>query len=183
MTFDPRIHHRHSIRLKEYDYSTAGIYFLTTCVWDRAEILGKINDFEVRLSPLGHIVQEVWESIPWRYEGLELDAFVIMPNHVQGIVVFPEDGMPGGSRSLLSRVVGWFKATAAQEINRRRGTPHASLWQRGYYEHIVRSDADLERIRTYIEENPGRWGEDEMNAAADKPEGYPFLVPAGPRPV
>jgi putative transposase len=89
--FDPFVHHRRSIRLKHYDYRQAGVYFLTVCVQDRSCLFGEIVEGAMRLSAAGAMVQAVWEAVPEHYAGVELDAFVVMPNHVHGIVVLTAD--------------------------------------------------------------------------------------------
>ncbi|MEK7442621.1 MAG: transposase, partial [Chloroflexota bacterium] len=91
MKFDPLRHHRHSIRLKGYDYSRAGAYFVTMCAWHREMIFGEVVEGEMRLSEAGQMVCDVWEGLPTHYAHVELDAFVVMPNHVHGIIVLVDD--------------------------------------------------------------------------------------------
>ncbi len=169
---------RRSLRLREYDYSSPGIYFVTICVEDRGCLLGRVDGLEVVLGPFGEIAAESWEWLGAQYAYLDLDAWVIMPNHLHGVLVIepePESRqVPGGSggsrtaptepialrRKTLGRLVGAFKTVSSKRINALRGAPGAAFWQRNYYEHIVRNDRDLERVRAYIAENPWRWFED-----------------------
>ena len=88
--YDPNIHHRRSIRLKGYDYSQAGAYFVTICTQDRVCLLAHVVDGAVRLTPAGCMVEQVWDEVPQYYPGIETDAFVVMPNHIHGILVWPQ---------------------------------------------------------------------------------------------
>jgi REP element-mobilizing transposase RayT len=195
MTYDPQRHHRRSIRLKGYDYSQAGAYFITICTQDRACLLGDVVDGEMQENEFGEIVRAEWfASADIRQEiRLNPDEFVVMPNHIHGIVwiiaphrrgdrpVAPGTGNQptmgdrpimgdrpvaptNCSRSVGSLIAG-FKSAATKKINRLRGTPGAPLWQRNYYEHIIRNDKSLCRIRQYITNNPLRWDLDRMNAS------------------
>lgn len=165
MPYDPARHHRRSIRLRGYDYTVQGAYYVTICIHGRQCLLGDVVGGAVRLSDYGRIVTACWDAIPDHFSGVELDAFVVMPDHVHGIVVIATDppapatgGQPTGPpKRSLGAIVGSFKAAAARQINQLRGTAGAPFWQRNYYEHIVRDSADLDRIRAYIECNPARW--------------------------
>jgi len=169
MPYDPNKHHRRSIRLRGYDYTRRGAYFVTICTHGRECLFGEVAGAEMRLNAYGRIVAECWEAIPAHFDRVELDAFVAMPNHVHAIVVFTTDdvlsqrpvapaGRPKGPpRHSLGAVVGAFKAAASKRINELRGTAGAPVWLRNYYEQIVRDEADLARIRAYIERNPARW--------------------------
>jgi len=165
MPYDPTRHHRRSIRLRGYDYTAQGAYYVTICVHGRERLLGDVVGGAMHLSECGRIVAECWAAIPDHFSGVELDAFVTMPDHVHGIVVIATDqpapttgGRPNGPpKRSLSAIVGSFKAAAARQINQMHDTADAPLWQRNYYEHIVRDAADLNRIRAYIERNPARW--------------------------
>jgi putative transposase len=177
-------HHRRSIRVKGYDYSHAGAYFVTLCTEGKRFLFGEIVADQMRTNGYGRVAHEEW----WRAEkirpGLRLDAWVVMPNHVHGIVFLPDPQRRGAQpcaptelakparlhrppRSLAS-LVAQYKASSARKINALRGTPGAAVWQRGYYEHIVRNDADLERIREYISANPLRWPFDRENPAREE---------------
>ncbi len=173
---------RRSIRLAGYDYAQPGGYFVTICTQDREPLLGEVFEMEMHLSEVGHIASEEWVRSAQIRPGLTLDEFIVMPNHIHGIVVItdvvgahscaplPDAPLPDAPlrqrqpRSLPS-FVAQFKATATRRINDRRGTPGTQVWQRNYYEHIVRNDEELERIRQYIESNPAHWAEDDYYIA------------------
>jgi REP element-mobilizing transposase RayT len=179
-------HHRRSSRLPAYDYARPGAYFVTICIQDRERILGEVAGDQVVLSDAGKMIESVWHELPERYRGVELDAFVVMPNHLHGIVVLvgagpracPENagrvppGQPQGvapTRTIsLPHVVHRFKSLTAakyrQGIRDNRWPPFPRrLWQRNYYEHVIRDDEDLDRIRRYVAENALRWKEDPEN--------------------
>jgi putative transposase len=169
-----RTHHRKSIRLKEYDYSTPGEYFITICTRNLVCILGEIVDGEMRLSKAGIIVKQCWEEIPKHFQNVELDEHIVMPNHIHGIIILTE---PVGAihesplrmtqyqrRTMkLSKIIGRFKITAAKEINLLCRTPGHSVWERNYYEHIIRNKKNLNNIRDYIANNPIQWFYDDEN--------------------
>ncbi len=160
--YDSTIHHRRSIRLQHYDYRQAGAYFITVGTHQHVSIFGEITDDAMRLNAYGHIVVEDWCWLADHHESVELDAFVIMPNHLHGIIVI--SGPEGGSRTAptkpLGRIIGAFKTVSTKHVNAWRETPGATLWQRNFYEHIIRNDTDLDRIREYIASNPAHWSED-----------------------
>ena len=171
--FDPRKHHRRSIRLRDYDYSRPGAYYVTICSHRRECLFGEVVGSEMRYNEFGRGVCECWEGLPKRYPNVDLDEWIVMPNHMHGIIVIVDDRCRGGSRTAptknvikrkpLGRLIGAFKTVSTKHINEMRGTPGAMAWQRGYYEHIIRDGADLNRIRRYIRNNPARWAEDENN--------------------
>lgn len=182
MTYNPDIHHRRSIRLRGYDYSSAGAYFITVCAHERECLFGEIVGGEMRLSEAGQVVRSVWNGLPSHYPNVELDAFVVMPNHFHGIMVLTDTLVVGAalappqknqdpdinqgaasSAPTLAAVVRAFKSMSAVVVNRlieRSGRP---AWQRNYYEHAVRNDDDLAAIRQYIEANPANWQDDKEN--------------------
>ena len=181
MRYDPAKHHRRSIRLRDYNYSQNGMYFVTLCTQGRKCLFGDVVDGEMRLNAYGQIIQDEWlRTSAVRHEA-ESDAFQVMPNHLHAIVVITggapstvgatgrsplqaEHQPPHGpaKRSLGSLVAG-FKSGATKNINQRRGTPGAPVWQRSYYDHVIRNEADLNRIRQYILDNPAKWPEDAEN--------------------
>ena len=177
MPFDPKRHHRRSIRLKGYDYTQPGAYFITICTQDRAFLFGEVVDGEMRLNEYGRIAWGCWKEIPLHFPQAELDAFVVMPNHVHGIIVIAgvgathasplplsSDARPRGpQRQSVSSIVGSFKSAVTRRINEYRCTPGAPVWQRNYYEHIIRDEKSLNRIREYIVTNPMRWAVDNEN--------------------
>jgi putative transposase len=198
MPYDPTKHHRRSIRLKGYDYSRPGAYFVTICTQDRACLFGDVIHQDMSLNGAGAIVQKTWIDLPNRFPTIQLDEFVVMPNHVHGIIVMTDNhtttvgaglalphnhthnhdprGIFGtGSSNLgtcqgaassapaLGDVVRVFKSISAIAVNRflsRLGQP---LWQRNYYERIVRDPVALSNIRRYIKTNPQNWAEDTNN--------------------
>ena len=175
MKYDPKKHHRRSIRLKGYDYSQAGAYFVTICTKDRACLLGAVVDGDMRLNEFGEIVRDEWlRSTDIRREmKLNPDEFVVMPNHIHGIIWIVGDNIVGAHgraplpvqrmpRSLASFIAG-FKSVTTKRINERRGTPGAPIWQRNYYEHIIRKDDELNQIREYIMNNSFKWEFDREN--------------------
>jgi putative transposase len=168
MPYDPNIHHRRSIRLRGYDYSQGGAYFVTICVRDRACLFGEVAGGMVRANSFGEIVLRCWETLPEHYSTVELDGIVVMPNHVHGIL-FLGDGGGSEKRPGLSEIVRGFKSFTARRINEQRQTPGTKVWQRGYYEHVVRSEQSLERLRGYIWENPAKWELDQLHPDSPSP--------------
>ena len=179
--------HRRSIRLKGYDYTQPGAYFVTICTHGREILFGHVVDGEMALNEYGEIVREEWfRSTEIRAE-VELfhDEFVIMPNHIHGIVWIVETDNPSvvgahghvgahgrapllpqrPPRSLGSFIAG-FKSIVTKRINTLRNTPGAPVWQRNYYEHIIRNDRALNAIRRYIAANPACWHLDRYNPNA-----------------
>lgn len=205
MTYDPAKHHRRSIRLRGYDYAWAGTYFVTLCAQHRECLFGEVMGNKMRLNVAGQIVATIWQSIPRHFPGVTLEAWIIMPNHLHGIIVIgdqrrgeavaydspasttprlaiaspnpphpapkkpeplPTDASPrqdGTQPGSLSAIVQNFKSVSTRKINRIRNTPGGPVWQRNYYEHILRDEAALNRIRQYIGDNPRQWAEDENN--------------------
>ena len=185
MEFDPKIHRRRSIRLKGYDYSQAGAYFVTMVAWRREMLFGKIIDGEtpqgdhVVLNDFGEIVRTEWERTAVIRPNVELGAFVVMPNHVHGILVFVDD-IVGATRRVastrhtlqpgsLGAVIGQFKSLVTNRINGLQNVAGRPIWQRNYYERIIRNEPEMDRITRYIESNPTRWAEDEENPNRIKP--------------
>ena len=163
------IRHRQTLRLPEYDYSQGGAYFVTICVQGRECVLGKVQDGEVCLSPLGEIAAESWAWIEAGYPQVSLDVWVVMPNHIHGIIILMTDGR-GGSRTApttkpkpLGRLIGAFKTISTKRINAMRLAPATRFWQRNFYEHVIRNESSLSRIREYIVNNPLRWELDREN--------------------
>jgi REP element-mobilizing transposase RayT len=215
MTYDPDIHHRRSIRLADYDYALEGTYFVTVCTESHLCLLGEITDGTMRLNESGRIVYDAWRDLPNHYPHVELDAFVVMPNHVHMIVVLIPAGAgfkpapingpntattdivgagfepapiygpcstpsnvkraglkpaPTNLRHGLPEIVRAFKTFSSRRVNEHRATHGQPLWQRNYYEHVIRNDVDLNRIRQYIADNPARWAFDHNNPAATNPD-------------
>lgn len=181
MKYDPQTHHRRSLRLPQYDYSDPGAYFITVCAKRRQCVLAEIKGGESVPSEFGKVVLDVWKDLPARYENVQTDAFVVMPNHLHGIIVVTSVGAvhePPARRAihelplqsprmrrqmLIPRCVGYLKMNSARMINETLGTSGTSVWQRGYYERVIRNEDELARIRQYIAENPVTWELDREN--------------------
>lgn len=191
MLYDPESHQRHSTRLENYDYAQEGAYFVTICTHQRECLLGQVVDTEMVLSDYGNLVQEGWlQSAAIRRE-LELDAFVVMPNHIHSVVALVPVTPPVGAHAVrplrhgghplqrkprsLGAFIAGFKSATTRRINELRDTPGALVWQRNYYDHIIRSERTLEYVRDYIATNPLRWHLDRENPGCtgvdDKDEG------------
>ena len=179
MTYDSTKHNRRSIRLPGYDYAQAGAYFVTLVTHQRQCLFGEIVDGAMLVGSHGDTVKEEWlRSAEVRRE-IELDAFVLMPNHIHGIVVIRDQSTVVGAhgraplppmphrppRSLGSFVAG-FKSAVTKRINEIRGTAGLPVWQRNYYDRVIRDEEELSRIRQYIIDNSARWAEDPENPNA-----------------
>jgi len=169
--------YRRSIRLREYDYRQAGAYFVTMCTHEKAKLFGTIEQDKLILNDLGHIVVAEWLHIANARSNIHLDFFVVMPNHVHGVIFIIDscndnaDLYTAGSRSKASRtllagslgaIVGHFKAAVSRRINKRRSEYGQKIWQRNYHEHIIRNEKSLHEIRNYILENPAKWRDDSL---------------------
>jgi putative transposase len=235
--YDPQKHHRRTIRLQGYDYSAPGAYFITICTHQRECLFGEIVDGEMRSNELGQMVNACWQRLPFHFPNLTLDAFVVMPNHVHGILILtnpcrgaalghnawhptenlcpnatpipkqspPEPGVIFGQEQSLSEpgeqspsepgvafgqrqlhltkdglpnaaplpprlvagsvgsIVLNFKSVTTRSKNRIRRSPGVPLWQRNYYEHIIRGEKSLQYIRQYITNNPIAWQQDQLH--------------------
>ena len=166
MSFDPDKHHRSSIRLKGYDYSQAGAYFVTVCTEGRQCLFGDVIDERMKLNEAGRMVQQTWENLPTRFSSVTLDTLMVMPNHVHGIIAIvgaePNRGA-AGSPPTLGDIIRAFKSISAIRVNRLLARSGQPLWQRNYYEHIIRDEDEMNRIRQYVEDNPARWEMDEYH--------------------
>ncbi|MHB8104719.1 MAG: transposase [Dehalococcoidales bacterium] len=162
------IHHRRSIRLKGYDYSLPGAYFVTIITYQRIPVFGEIKAQNMLLGDFGEIAISCWEDIPKHYPNILLDSFIIMPNHVHGILIIDNVGAglkpaPTAKKYPLSEIVRSFKTFSARRINTLRKTPGLPVWQRNYYAHIIRNEEELNSIREYIENNIREWETDKEN--------------------
>jgi REP element-mobilizing transposase RayT len=160
---------RRSIRLKGYDYSQAGVYFVTVCTRNRKCLFGEVVDGEMRLNNCGGMVADSWEWLMRQYDYVKLDEWMIMPNHMHGIIVISDDGR-GGSRTAptekrkpVGRLIGAFKTVSNKRINELRGTSGATVWQRNYFERVIRNDNEMHHLREYIVNNPAQWDLDREN--------------------
>ena len=168
---------RHSIRLKKYDYSRSGLYFVTICTQNRECLFGNVVNGKMKLNSAGKIIDSVWKSLSKRFP-IVLDEFQIMPNHVHMIVNIVGAGfMPARGERATTRVaptvtlgdiIGAFKSLITHEyimgVKNNGWKPFDKrLWQRNYYEHIIRTENDLNKIRKYIINNPSMWDRDRNN--------------------
>ena len=213
MNYDPQKHHRRSIRLKGYDYARPGGYFVTIVTHGRECLFGAVVDGEMRLNALGETVREEWfRTADVRpYVVLYENEFVVMPNHIHGIIWIVDDDVgatrpvgttrpvgatrpvgttrpvgatrpvvgatrrvaptptptqTGPTPGSIGAIIGQFKSIVTKRINRYRGTPGVPVWQRNYYDHIIRNENDWRRIRAYIVNNPANWARDRNNSTA-----------------
>jgi REP element-mobilizing transposase RayT len=162
---------RKNMRLEGYDYTRPGVYFVTICVTDHEQLFGTIEQGDVSLTACGEIVRKTWEEMAERYPYVAIDDFVVMPNHMHGLLVLNGDPevlvkVQNPIRS-LSRLVASFKTLSAKRVNAHRNTPGQSLWQQNYWDRIVRNEKELNRIREYILCNPSRWEADRLNPDAE----------------
>ena len=207
MPYDPNKHHRRSIRLAGYDYRQPGYYFVTVCTYRHQALFGHVIEDQMQLSVYGRIVDTIWRRLLDRADGVTLDAWVVMPNHVHAIIVLTGDAgssgrgeawsvtsgpsemkvggesqrsesdsthhasplqqgdpqrptMPRLVPGSLGAIVGNVKSVITRRINKVRKTPGTPVWQRNYYEHIIRDETSMARIRTYIADNPCLWTAD-----------------------
>ncbi|MFK8268422.1 transposase [Capnocytophaga cynodegmi] len=192
--YNPDKHKRRSIRLKGYDYSREGLYFITICCQNRAHYFGEIINEEMQLNEIGEIAQKCWRDIPNHFKNVLLHTFVVMPNHIHGIIeiVTPvganqhlpynetvnqhlphnetanyhlpdenrgKDLSPlRGTSNTIGSIVRGFKIGVTKWV--RSNTNIHQIWQRNYYEHIIRNEASYFKIHEYIENNPAKWNED-----------------------
>jgi putative transposase len=191
--FDAQKHHRRSIRLKGYDYSQMGAYYVTIVTQGREYLFGEVMNGKMYVNEYGEVVQKRWDAIPIHFRNVELGAFVIMPNHVHGIifinaecrgeVLSPRDDpnnnvqdaymdetynldgeTPPLRKPTLGQIIAYFKYQSTKEMNRiETETAITKFWQRNYYEHIIRDEKDLQNKTDYINANPSLWDKDENN--------------------
>ena len=177
MNLESQKHHRRSIRLKDYDYTQPGAYFVTVCTHRTTCLFGEIVAGVMRLNSIGKAVEEEWLKTPILRPNVGLDEYVVMPNHLHGIVMMTDCGRgvlryaPTLSRfsspsQTFGAIVRGFKSAPTKRINRLRGTPGQPVWQRNYYEHIIRDERSLHRIQQYVDNNPQRWHMDRYNPEA-----------------
>ena len=183
MTYNPKIHHRRSIRLRGFNYSESGWYYVTICTHNKTCFFGDIIKNEMILNYHGSIVKDCWLAIPRHFDDVELGEHVIMPNHIHGIirivraqnaephrdvrarhaVPLPADASQFGKSlpGALSTIIRSYKSAVTKRINEKCNTPGAKLWHRNYYEHVIRNRNDWVNICNYIRTNPAQWHEDE----------------------
>jgi REP element-mobilizing transposase RayT len=157
---------RKATRLKGYDYSQSGYYYVTLCTKNREHIFGDITNNEIILNQCGNIAKNSWGDLPNHHKNIQLDAFVIMPNHIHGIMIInnPVGNRPACSvyeNNNLSIIIGSYKSTVTKQINRIDNT--VFQWQRSFHDHIIRAEDSLKNIREYIVNNPLTWDNDVNN--------------------
>jgi REP element-mobilizing transposase RayT len=198
MPYNSNIHHRRSIRLKVYDYTQQGAYFVTICTHQRNCLFGEIVDGEIKLNTNGEIARDSWLSIPRHFKNVELDEFVIMPNHLHGIIIIESSEVAGEALAnqdfskqqnlsgqcfaptvhtgetvkingtkpqSLAAITQNYKSVSTRQINRMNKAKGNVIWQRNYYEHIIRNEEALNNIREYIVNNSINWVKDQENPA------------------
>ena len=183
-TYNPNFHHRQSIRLFRHDYSN-GCYIVTICTFNRTHLLGSITDGRITLSEIGIKADKCWRSIPNHFSNAMLDDYVIMPNHMHGIIILnnPHSGSinsnddpfvcgrlknaypraHGPECGSFGAVIGSFKSAVTRMVNRDAVYIGHKIWQKGYFEHLIRNEKSLQMKRRYIACNPSRWDSDEYN--------------------
>jgi REP element-mobilizing transposase RayT len=155
------MHDRRSVRLKGWDYSADGTYFITVCTHDRTHLFGEIVDGKMRRSPAGELVAATWQWLSTQYSYVRLDEWCVMPNHLHGILILA-GGEQSTRRKTVGRLIGAFKTVSTKQINESRDTPGAVVWQRNFWERIVREYPELEGVREYIRNNPANWPTDSL---------------------
>ena len=181
MKYNPDIHKRRSIRLKEYNYSQQGAYFVTMCTWQRECLFGDITDRGIMLNDAGDMINKWWIELTNKFKNIELDKCVIMPNHFHGIIsivgadlcVCPGTGNNPDTKGAhtgapLHKVLQWFKTMTTNEYLKKiheKGWQRldGKLWQRNYYERVIRNEKELYAVRKYIQDNPLNWDKDDDN--------------------
>ena len=179
MTQNLKSYHRRSIRLPGYDYSLNGSYFVTVCSHDKKCVFGHIGDNKMVLNNIGLLVEKQWLALPEKYTNISLDAYVVMPNHFHGIVTIDNPvayrNISGAIHELplhanlyerrpmlLSKIIGYFKMNSAKQINIIQNTQGQPVWQRNYYEHVIRNEKSIQTIYDYIQHNPENWEKDKL---------------------
>jgi len=188
--YDPNIHHRRSIRVPSYDYSQDGWYFVTICTQNREDMFGEIAKDQMWLNNAGFMVKTWWQKVTGKFPSVQIDEYVVMPNHFHGIInivgatlcgrpdVDVADGKLAQTHNRLGQshriaptlgvIVNWFKTMTTNEyiwgVKEKDWMPFpGKLWQRNYYEHIIRDEDELNRFRQYIADNPANWQTDKEN--------------------
>lgn len=189
MTFVPETE-RKQLRLAGYDYKKAGLYYVTLCTYGRLCLFGKISNEKMLLNDAGRMLHETWTNLPKHFTNVYLDSFIIMPNHLHAIVILSESlsrlrkfvtaQRPSPTNCSLSSIIKSFKTyTTRQYIEniRQHGWPafKKKLWQRSFYEHIIRNDTNLLNIQQYIADNPLKWDLDRENPSNIKAKNMEFM--------
>ncbi len=189
--YDPS-QHRHSMRLPGHDYTQPGAYFVTICTYARVCSLGEVGDGQMQLNDWGRVVADCWAAIPAHFDNVTLDEWVVMPNHLHGIVVITDstsplavgaqqccaptaakprsDSHPNVALGSLGAIIRSFKSVVTKRIHLLCGSTASPMWQRNYHEHVVRDQRALNAVRQYIRHNPAKWQIDRDNMANGQPE-------------
>jgi len=167
-----KLPNRQSIRLRGRDYSQDGIYFVTLCTYDRRHLFGEIVEEMMHLNASGEIVRDSWRWLEQQHGHVELGEFVVMPNHFHGNLKLHPDFRRGSAasppRKPLGRLIAAFKTFSTNRINKILDVPFDRVWQRNYFEHIVRNEKEFALIEKYIHENPKRWAWDGENKLVER---------------
>ena len=165
--YNPQKHHRRSVRLKGYDYSQPGAYFVTICVRDWECVLGDVVDGEMQMAEYGRVAHNFWAQVPVHFPNVSIDTFVVMPNHIHAIILIhePREGgdTPPLRRPTLGQIVAYYKYQTTKQINVIRDNAGTPFWQRSFYDHIIRHPRELDAVRQYIANNPLKWELDRDN--------------------
>ena len=169
MAYKPEYQHRRSIRVQGHDYASPGEYFITICTYERESIFGIVQEDKMILNEWGTIAENCWGELLKNFSHIHLGSCIVMPNHIHGIIgidKYPEghckvdrkfsDAISGS----ISTIVGSFKSATTRQINQIRQNSGATIWQRNFYEHIIRDDVAKARIQDYIVNNPRNWKDD-----------------------
>ena len=170
---------RKSFRLKGWDYSSPGAYFVTICTHKKQSIFGSVENGAMQLNPCGNLVRECWEALPTHYTDINNQIFIVMPNHVHGIIMLASENRRSGSyinkeveyqrkpdptdSFSLSEVIRGFKSYSSKAVNEARHSPGTTVWQRSFYEQIIRTEKEYREIGEYIVYNAAKWDNDSEN--------------------
>jgi len=183
--------HRKNIRLEDYDYASPGHYFVTIISHERKNIFGEIIDGEMNLNQAGKIVEQTWRDIPKHFPNTSCEIFVVMPNHIHGIINIIDDEIVGARHKVsrnedsaeplqmeiqpLGVIVRSFKSAVTKSAHDLELFDGVKIWQRNYYEHIIRDEDDYQQIADYIAANPINWEYDLENLKTSNPIQKSFL--------
>ncbi|NJL62684.1 MAG: transposase [Methylacidiphilales bacterium] len=171
MIYNPQIHHRRSIRLRGYNYSQQGLYFITICTQNHECRLGRIVEEKMQWTFGGWIAYQAWIEIPQHFQYVESDEFVIMPNHLHAILIINNipDDREIQTRATLGKIVGYYKYKTTKLINEIDDALGSRVWQRNYYDRIIRNEQELFATRKYIINNPINWSKDKNTSHHQNP--------------
>ncbi len=166
MRFNPDIHHRQSTRIRTYDYSQYGAYFITIATANRESIFGEVCSGNMSLNISGDKVAAEWRALPSRFRGVILDEFIIMPNHIHGILIIDcadgndeNQGAASGAPT-LGAIIRCLKSRSAIAVNKTYDRSGVPVWQRNYWDRVIRNESELQALRVYIQNNPQQWHAD-----------------------